>query len=151
MTTLEIRHHRSRALLGLFVAITLSSTSVGVAQVSNFGKSTAPVYGGIGVSPQPSNRFLGMTGTFAPPHKAPDGRSCISVNPLTHPQTLNPKIIDQIVLVNNICGQSIKVQVCYAGSTDCIIVPLTGYQRLQRTLGVTSGSTSFRFEYRELY
>lgn len=92
-----------------------------------------------------------MEGTYAPNHKTPDGKLCISVNPLTHPQTMNPKIIDQIVLVQNICGESIRVQVCYAGSSDCIVVPLAGYQKLQRTLGVAAGSTSFQFEYRELY
>jgi hypothetical protein len=92
-----------------------------------------------------------MTGTYAPPHKTPDGRACITVHPMTRAQIVNPKIIDQIVIINNICGQSIKVRVCYAGSNDCINVPLGGYERLQRTLGVGAGSTSFRYEYRELY
>jgi hypothetical protein len=59
--------------------------------------------------------------------------------------------MDQIVIVNNVCGQSIKVQVCYAGSSNCIIVPLNGYQKLQRVLGIAANSASFRFEYRELY
>ncbi|WGD50674.1 hypothetical protein QA641_34575 [Bradyrhizobium sp. CB1650] len=92
-----------------------------------------------------------MEGTYAPNHKTLDGKLCISVHPLTHPQTINPKIIDQIVVVQNICGQSIRVRVCYAGSTDCIEVALAGYQKLQRVLGIAAGSTNFQFEYRELY
>jgi hypothetical protein len=92
-----------------------------------------------------------MPGTYAPAHKAMDGTPCISVHPSSHPQTVNPKIMDQIVIVNNVCGQSIKVQVCYAGSSNCIIVPLNGYQKLQRVLGIAANSASFRFEYRELY
>ncbi|MGL3111448.1 hypothetical protein [Bradyrhizobium sp. BR 1432] len=92
-----------------------------------------------------------MEGTFAPNHTTADGKLCISVNPLTHPQANNPKIIEQIVLVQNICGQSIRVRVCYAGSSDCIVVPLAGYQKLQRLLGIAAGSTNFQFEYRELY
>jgi len=121
------------------------------AQLAGSGKTTAPVYGGTGVAPQPPNAFQGMSGTYAPPHKTPDGRACIQVKPMTRHQIINPKIIDQIVIVNNNCGQSINVQVCYAGSTDCITVPLAGYQRLERTLGIAPGSTSFRYEYRELY
>jgi hypothetical protein len=92
-----------------------------------------------------------MTGTYAPIHKTPDGRLCINVNAITHPQVANPKIIEQIVILENICGQAIQVQVCYAGSHDCIIVPLAGYQRLQRILGISANSTAFRYEYRELY
>ena len=92
-----------------------------------------------------------MEGTFAPNHKTPDGKLCISVHPSAQPQIINPKIMDQIVIVQNICGQSIRVQVCYVGSSDCIIVSLNGYQKLQRVLGITSGSTPFRFEYRELF
>jgi hypothetical protein len=121
------------------------------AQDSVLGKTTAPISGGTGVAPQPANPFQGMSGTYAPPHKTPDGRACIEIHPMTRPQTINPKIIDQNVIVNNICGQTISVQICYSGSSDCITVPLTGYQRLQRTLGIASGSTSFRYEYRELY
>ena len=67
------------------------------------------------------------------------------------PQIVNPKIMDQIVIVNNVCGQSIRVQVCYAGRPDCIEVSLNGYQKLQRTLGIAAGSTNFRYEYRELF
>jgi hypothetical protein len=121
------------------------------AQIVGFGRSSAPMYGGTGVSPMPANPFPPMKGTYAPAHQAPDGTACISVHPSTRPQVINPKIIDQIVLVNNSCGQSINVQVCYAESSDCIKVALSGYQKLQRILGISAGSTSFRYEYRELY
>jgi hypothetical protein len=121
------------------------------AQIVGFGRSSAPMYGGTGVAPTPANPFPPMKGTYAPTHKAPDGTECISVRPSTHPQVINPKIIDQIVTVNNSCGQSINVQVCYAGSSDCIKVALSGYQKLQRILGISGGSTAFRYEYRELY
>jgi len=92
-----------------------------------------------------------MQGTFTENHKTPDGRPCISVFANARRQIINPNIIDQVVLVNNVCGQSIKVQVCYAKSSDCIIVPLQGYQKLERVLGVAAGSTVFRYEYRELF
>jgi hypothetical protein len=136
---------------GRLVALISILASPAQAQITGFGKSSAPISGGTGQSSGPANPFPSMNGTYAGNHKTPDGRLCISIHPTTKPQAINPKIIDQSVIVENMCGQSIRVQVCYAGSSDCIIVPLTGYQRLQRTLGVASGSTSFRYEYRELF
>ncbi|MGV7217911.1 hypothetical protein [Bradyrhizobium sp. UFLA05-112] len=121
------------------------------AQISGFGRTSQPMYGGSGISTRPSSSIRPMEGTYAPNHKTVDGKLCISVHPLTHPQANNSKIVDQIVLVQNICGDAIRVQVCYAGSTDCIIVPLAGYQKLQRTLGIAAGAPNFQFEYRELY
>jgi hypothetical protein len=141
----------SRTTSGLAVATLLLASAAQAQVVGGFGRSSAPMYGGTGVSPMPANPFPPMKGTYAPAHKAPDGTACISVHPSTHPQVINPKIIDQNVTVNNVCGQSIKVEVCYAGSSDCITVSLSGYQKLQRTLGISAGSTAFRYEYRELY
>jgi hypothetical protein len=138
------------ALCGLAVACVVSAPDV-QAQISGYGRSSAPISGGTGISATPANPFPPMPGTYVPAHKALDGKACISVHPSTRPQIINPKIIDQIVTVNNSCNQSIKVQVCYAGRSDCITVSLSGNQKLQRTLGIAAGSTSFRYEYRELF
>lgn len=142
--------HVSRIACGLALAALLFAPEA-QAQIVGFGRSSAPMYGGTGVSPMPANPFPPMKGTYVEAHKAMDGTACISVHPSVRPQVIDPKIIDQIVLVNNSCGQSINVQVCYAGSSDCITVALNGYQKLQRILGISGGSTSFRYEYRELY
>ncbi|MGY3499918.1 hypothetical protein [Bradyrhizobium sp. USDA 4471] len=150
MTSKTIRRIPTQASVACGVLL-IALTIPGRPAQAQFGRTTAPIFGGTGVSSQPLNAFQGMAGTYEPPHKTPDGRACITVHPMTRAQIVNPKIIDQIVLLNNICGQSIKVRVCYAGSNDCIVVPLEGYQKLQRTLGVGAGSTSFRYEYRELY
>lgn len=100
---------------------------------------------------QPANPFPTMQGTYEGGHKTPDGRPCISVAPISRHQIINQKIIDQVVIVGNACGQPIKVQVCYVRSSDCIVVPLQGYQRLERVLGIDSVSAEFKYEYRELF
>ena len=92
-----------------------------------------------------------MQGTFAENHKTPDGKSCISVFPSVRPQIINHKIVDQVVALENICGDSIRVQVCYPGTSRCIVVALRGFQRLERVLGIASDSPEFRYEYRELF
>ena len=146
------RSTRKDGSVAIYVTVVLSLLSTtAAAQIPGFGRTSQPMYGGSGIASRPSSSVRPMEGTYAPNHTTPDGKLCISVHPMTHPQANNPKIIDQIVLVQNICGSSIRVQVCYAGSTDCIVVPLVGYQKLQRTLGIAAGSTTFRFEYSELY
>jgi hypothetical protein len=140
---------KTKVLRALIAASLLFATQVR-AQVTGYGRSSAPVYGGIGAASRPVNPYPPMQGTFAGSHKTLDGKVCISVHASARPQAINPKIIDQIVLVNNICGQSIRVQICYADSSDCIVVPLEGYQRLERILGI-GNSTVFAYEYRELF
>jgi hypothetical protein len=140
---------KTRVLRALLAASLLFATQIR-AQVTGYGRSSAPVYGGLGTAPRPVNPYPPMQGTFADSHKTPDGKVCISVHASARPQAINPKIIDQIVLVNNICGQSIRVQICYADSSDCIVVPLEGYQKLQRMLGI-GNSSIFAYEYRELF
>lgn len=140
---------KTKVIRALVAASLLFATQV-QAQVTGYGRSSAPVYGGIGTAPRPVNPYPPMQGTFADSHKTLDGKLCISVHASARPQAINPKIIDQLVLVNNICGQSIRVQICYADSSDCIVVPLEGYQRLQRILGIGNSSV-FTYEYRELF
>jgi len=146
MRTTKTVRSRSAAIFsltwGLFV--TLLAPPPASSQSLPIGKSSSPIMGGNGLADRPSNPFLASGN-----HKTPDGRLCISIHPTSRLQA-NKKIFDQDVLVENICGQSIRVQVCYAGSTDCIVVPLSGYQRLQRTLGVSAVSGNFRYEWREL-
>jgi len=122
------------------------------AQVSGFGRSSAPVVGATrGVPPPPSNSFSTIKGNFAPMHKTPSGELCIAVHPSVARQAVNSNIVNHVVLVTNVCGVSIKVQVCYYQSTSCITVALNGYQKISRTLGVSPASmTDFRYEYREL-
>jgi hypothetical protein len=140
-----------RSVLGGLLILPLFFTTPVLAQVLGYGKSSAPIYGGTGRAAQPANPSPPMQGTYQESHKTPDGRPCISVAPTSHPQIVNRKIIDHIVVVSNICGQPIKVQVCYIKSSDCIVVPLQGYQKLERVLGIDSVSSEFRYEYRELF
>lgn len=122
------------------------------AQISGFGRLSAPMYGGTEPMPQSlTNPFLSTNkGNFAPIHTTASGQPCISIRPSAVPQVSNPHIINHEVLVVNVCGQLIKVQVCYFQRSSCIIVAVSGYQKLERTLGISPGMAEFRYEYREL-
>lgn len=139
---------RRAILLGLIIFPQLYATPV-LPQVVGYGRSSTPIFGGTGL--QPTNPFQPMQGTYEKAHTTPDGKPCISVVASARHQAVNQGIIDQIVLVGNACGHPIRVQVCYVKSSDCIVVALQGYQRLERVLGIDSVSTQFRYEYRELF
>ena len=143
-----VRSVQKRPLRSVAIVLLLLPIPV-FAQVLGYGKSSAPVYGGTGRMAPPTPAPL--LGTFQERHKAADGKPCISVAPISRPQIVNQKINDQIVVVSNVCSQPIKVQVCYIKSSDCIVVALQSYQKLERVLGISSGSSEFRFEYRELF
>ena len=150
LPTLLWRSDKSTILLGLSIPFLLLATPARP-QVLGYGRSSAPVYGGTARAALPKNPFPPMRGTYEESHKTSDGKPCISVSATSRHQVVNPIIIDQIVTVTNICGQPIRVQVCYIKSSDCIIVPLQAYQRLERILGIDSVSTDFSYEYRELF
>jgi hypothetical protein len=124
----------------------------GQAQISGFGQFSAPIYGGTEpLPPSLTNPFSATTkGNFAPIHKNASGKPCISIHASAVPQVSDHHIINHMVLVANDCGQSIKVQVCYFQRSSCILVAVNGYQKLERTLGISPGMTDFRYEYREL-
>jgi hypothetical protein len=138
------------ATSALAVAILFSGTQ-GQAQISGFGQYSAPVYGGTESLPSSvTNPFSTVKGVFAPIHKTASGKPCISVHASAVPQVANPHIINHEVLVVNDCGQSIQIEVCYFQKSSCIHVAVGGYQKLERTLGISPGMTEFRYEYREL-
>jgi hypothetical protein len=150
-SSLPISRSGKRAFLPGLISSTLFFATPVLGQGLGSGRTSAPVYGGTSRAAQPTNPVPPMQGTYEQSRKAPDGKPCISVAPSARHQIVNPKIMDQIVVVSNICGQPIKVQVCYIKSSDCIVVALQAYQRLERVLGIDSVSSEFRYEYRELF
>src|SRR4051794_7920876 len=90
-----------RTILGGLLILSLLFETPALAQVLGYGRSSAPIYGGTGRAAQPANPFAPMPGTYEESHKTPDGRPCISVAPTSRSQIVNPKIINQIVIVSN--------------------------------------------------
>lgn len=122
------------------------------AQTSQFGRASAPVIGGTpGMPAPPKNPFQGITGNSIAPHQTTSGRPCIGVLGFARPQTTNPNVMNHQVLVANACGQTIKVKVCYYQETGCITVDVRGYEKVERTLGISAGIKDFRYESRELF
>jgi hypothetical protein len=140
----------ARILSTVIVAMSLLAAHA-QAQVSAFGRTSAPTAGGTaGLPPPAANPFATNQGNFAQAHKTADGKPCIVINPRVVPQISNPRIFNHVVLVGNICGKSLKIRVCYFRSSSCIIVAVKGYEKIEQTLGISPGVADFRYEYREL-
>jgi hypothetical protein len=121
------------------------------AQVSPFGRTSAPGFGSSGAAPS-ANPYSSIKGNFLPLSTTPSGESCITISPRSIRQSVNPNIVNHEVLLGNICGKSIKVRVCYFQTSACIVVVVDGYQKLERVLGIAPISMKdFRYEYRELF
>jgi hypothetical protein len=84
-------------------------------------------------------------------HMAPTGKPCLSLQGSARPQTLDPHIFEHWVGATNICGQTIKVQVCYFGSQDCIAMNVPPWGRQDSVLGIYPALQDFRFDAREQF
>ena len=137
------------AIFSLVAVISFSPNSFG--QTSAFGQWSSPVIGGTSGMPPPPKNSFSMTGSFVAGHKTAGGQSCISISGFVQPQIVNSYIFDHQVRINNACGQTIKVQVCYYKRSSCISVTVKGYEKTERTLGISPGAKDFRYEFREFF
>ena len=146
-----IRASNSTVAAAITIVMSLFATQA-QAQISGFERSSAPIIGGTEwMPPPPSNPFATKKGLFTSMHETVDGKPCVGVLGSSVPQVVNPHIFNHVVLMHNACGQTIKVKVCYYQSSSCIIAVVNGYQKLERTLGISPGLSDFRYEYRELF
>lgn len=81
-------------------------------------------------------------------HKDPSGLPCVSVNAMSQPQIVNPKIYDHILVIKNTCSQPVGLKLCYYQSSTCINTSIAAYTRRQQALGI-SPEAEFRFSYTE--
>jgi hypothetical protein len=108
--------------------------------------------GGAGVRPPSLPPVLnGFSNTTAKVHRAPTGKACLTVRGNAERQVINPKIYTHMIEASNDCSQSIKLQVCYYQSQQCVPLDVPGYGRKEVVLGIMPAMDQFQFEYRELF
>jgi len=110
------------------------------AQVPNLQLPNPPAHD-LFLSPNDLNRH----------HTSPFGKRCLTIEGSAKSQVLNPHIFEHWVSATNICGQDIKLQVCYAKSQDCIILDVPPWGRKDAVLGIYPALPDFRFEAKEQF
>ena len=108
--------------------------------------SSRPMIGTSGLPlPPPS----GSENQGARQHLGPTGKPCVTVSGQGRPETINPHIVEHIVVVKNNCSQNIKMRVCYYQSDRCIALTLAGYARTEAVLEIIPAMKDFRYQYWE--
>ena len=62
-----------------------------------------------------------------------------------------PPIFEHGVEATNICGQNIKVRVCYYKTDDCRLMSVPPWGQKEAILGIYPGQDGFRYETREQF
>ncbi|RTM05633.1 MAG: hypothetical protein EKK33_33725 [Bradyrhizobiaceae bacterium] len=127
----------------------LASASAAQAQSTDMLK-TAPIVGGT-TATETAPKFGGDFLQPAKRHTSALGMPCLTVNAYSRAQIINPENFDNVVILKNGCPNAIDLTICYLGTTHCITPKVPGYTRREATLGATSSTKDFRFEYRESF
>jgi len=84
-------------------------------------------------------------------HRGLAGKPCLTINGSARPYAITPNVYDHLILAVNDCNQRLRVQVCYFGSTHCVMMDVAGRARKEVILGTTPGMAAFRYEFREQF
>jgi hypothetical protein len=79
------------------------------------------------------------------------GKPCLVSAGVAHPLASNPHIINHAVSLDNHCGDTIRVKVCYYRSDECTDVLVPGHGRKEQIIGVFPAMQQFRYEVKELF
>lgn len=145
MSRLKLTMTGSRLLLA--ATITLSGATA--CRAIEFTK-TAPIVGGtmtIETAPKFGDDFLQP----ARRHMNAVGLPCLTVNAYSRAQIINPTSFDNVLILKNSCPDTIELNICYFGTQHCVTPKVPGYGRREATLGTSSATKDFRFEYRETF
>jgi hypothetical protein len=84
-------------------------------------------------------------------HLTPTGKYCLTIAGSAKPQVINPHIYEHWVGVTNICGQNMKLQICYHKSQDCITMSVRPWRPQDAVLGIYPALPDFRFDSKEQF
>jgi hypothetical protein len=84
-------------------------------------------------------------------HRDYAGKPCLNIGGYARPLAPSSKVFDHVVEANNSCSQSLRVQICYYKSQQCIDMQIPGRTRKEAVLGTTGGTKDFRYEFRERF
>jgi hypothetical protein len=151
----------SKLILGVMARISLVCLSFGAfAQPSSaqtlpppIGSPGGTVFGGAGGLPAPAPRspITANQNIDILRHRDSLGRPCLTVYGSLRPHSINKNLHEQVISASNRCGQSIKMQVCYYRSQECILMRIPGWARIEGILGAPSSNLRFQYEFRELF
>jgi hypothetical protein len=111
---------------------------------------SGPIYGGT-EEPTTDTPIAGTETSAIHRHLDMAGQPCLSVSGYATPQVVDPNLFDHMISARNHCPQSIKIQVCYFQTQECISMDVPGDAIKESLLGIFPSLKDFRFEFRERF
>lgn len=116
------------------------------------GAATRPGIGGtFPTTSLPPRIITGSQNTDVLRHRDFSGKPCLAIGGFARAHTGNPKLFDHVIEIKNGCPQSIKTQICYLRTQDCIWMEVAGHSTKQAILGTLPSIKDFQFEFRERF
>lgn len=84
-------------------------------------------------------------------HRGPAGNVCLRVSADARPGAGASRLFSHWIVAENGCSATIRFQVCYVSTRDCMDAVVLGNSRKDVLLGMMPAIKDFRFEYRERF
>jgi hypothetical protein len=95
------------------------------------------------------NKLNGIDDLNQKRHLTATGKPCIALESYATTQLINKKIYEHWIKASNICGQNIKIQVCYYKTNDCIIMNVSPWESENAILGIQPNMKEFQYGAKE--
>jgi hypothetical protein len=84
-------------------------------------------------------------------HMSAMGKLCLTIRGYAKPEVVNKNIYQHLITAANECNQTIRVQVCYYGTQNCIDMSVPPYDHKDSILGIFPALKRFQFEAKEQF
>lgn len=116
------------------------------------GSVTRPTFGGTSPSSSPPPRIItGSQNTDILRHRDFAGKPCLDIGGFARAHTSDSKLFDHVIEIKNNCPQSIRTQICYLHTQECITMEVAGHLTKQGILGTLPSIKDFQYEFRERF
>ncbi|MHC2467859.1 hypothetical protein ACVIHD_006871 [Bradyrhizobium embrapense] len=84
-------------------------------------------------------------------HRSPTGAVCLRLTAVSRSFPNNDRLFNHWIYAENVCGERVRMQVCYYGTRSCIDMDVGGHERKEAILGTLPATKDFRYEYSERF
>lgn len=116
------------------------------------GAMGRPGIGGTSPVRTPPPRIItGSQNTEILRHRDFAGKPCLAIGGFARAHTSNSNLFDHVIEIKNGCSQSLRTQICYLRTQQCITMEVAGHMTKEGILGTLPSMKDFQYEFRERF
>jgi hypothetical protein len=116
------------------------------------GTLSGPSFGRTSPSSSPPPRIItGSQNADILRHRDFAGKPCLAIGGFARSHTGVSNLFDHVIEIRNNCAPSIRTQVCYLHTQECIAIEVAGHMTKQSILGTLPSIRDFQYEFRERF